>query len=399
MPDSIRDPGLDWNLDPHWLEVRKVLRLRGPNIWTNHPVLEAWVDLREMKETASDEVPGFNDRLMAWLPTMIEHRCSVGERGGFFERLRRGTYPAHILEHVTLEFQSLAGTPVGFGKARATSEEGVYRVVFRYEVEEVGLAALETARGLLHAAYRDEPFDVEGAVGRLREIVKRTRLDPGGRALIEAARERSIPTRRLGREGLIVLGQGARQRRVSASATDQTSAVAESIASDRGLAYELLRNVGVPVPENRRVSSAEEAWDEATDLGLPVVVKPRDSYGTAIFMDLNTEEDVKRAYQAAREESSRVVVEKQVAGFTFRLLVIGGRVLAAVRRPSKAGDSPEDATERVHADVAGRAWESVRVAGLDVASVDVICEDVGRPLEPQGGVVLEVRARPDLRGS
>ncbi|HEU5116515.1 MAG TPA: hypothetical protein VFT74_07555, partial [Isosphaeraceae bacterium] len=154
MPDTQPDSALNLNLDPLWLEVRKVLRLRGPNIWTNHPVLEAWVDLRDMKETASDKVPGFNDRLMAWLPTMVEHRCSVGERGGFFERLRRGTYPAHVLEHVTLELQSLAGTPAGFGKARATSEDGVYRVIFRYEVEEVALSALHTARALLFAAYR-----------------------------------------------------------------------------------------------------------------------------------------------------------------------------------------------------------------------------------------------------
>ncbi len=397
LPDTQPDSALNLNLDPLWLEVRQVLRLRGPNIWTNHPVLEAWVDLRDMKETASDEVPGFNDRLMAWLPTMIEHRCSVGERGGFFDRLRRGTYPAHVLEHVTLELQSLAGTPAGFGKARATSEDGVYRVVFRYEVEEVAVSALHTARALLFAAYRDQPFDVPLAVDRLSEIVRRTRLDPGGRALVEAASERLITARRLGREGLIVLGHGARQRRVSASATDQTSAVAESIASDRGLAYDLLRNVGVPVPQNRRVQSAEEAWEEASDLGPPVVIKPRDSYGVAIFTNLTTREDVEKAYHSARQESSRVVVEKQVPGSTFRLLVIGGRVLAAVRRPSKPGEAPEDATERVHAEVAGRAWESVRVAGLDVAAVDVICEDVGQPLEAQGGVVLEVRARPDLR--
>jgi cyanophycin synthetase len=273
LPDANPHP----DLDPSWLEVLRVLRLRGPNIWTNHPVLEVWVDLHDMMDTGSDEVPGFNDRLMAWLPSMIEHRCSEGVRGGFFERLRRGTYPAHILEHVTLELQSLAGTPAGFGKARVTSDERIYRVILRYEVEDVALAALDSARALLFAAYKGLPFDLDAELARLRDLVQKTRLDPGGRALVEAASERLIPARRLGREGLIVLGQGARQRRVSASATDQTSAVGESIASDRGLAYELLRNVGVPVPENRRVHSAEEAWDEAQDLGFPVVLKPRDS--------------------------------------------------------------------------------------------------------------------------
>src|SRR5437016_4978932 len=114
---------------------QKVLALRGPNVWANFPVIEAWVDLGKLKDTGSDEVPGFNERLKSWLPSMIEHRCSVGERGGFFERLRRGTYPAHILEHVTIELQCLAGTEVGFGKARDTAVDGVYKVVFEYECE------------------------------------------------------------------------------------------------------------------------------------------------------------------------------------------------------------------------------------------------------------------------
>src|SRR3954454_2738439 len=142
------------------MEFRKVLALRGPNIWAKFPVLEAWVDLGVLKDSPSDELPGFNERLIAWLPSMIEHRCSIGERGGFFERLRRGTYQAHILEHVTLELQSLAGTEVGFGRARETSEEGVYKVAIEYEEEELGRAALERGMGLGLAAVHDRPFDV-----------------------------------------------------------------------------------------------------------------------------------------------------------------------------------------------------------------------------------------------
>ena len=124
------------------MEFRKVLALRGPNIWARFPVLEAWVDLQELKDSPSNILPGFNDRLMAWLPTMIEHRCGLGYRGGFFERLRGGTYQGHILEHVTLELQDLAGTPAGFGKARETAEDGVYKVVIEYEDETVGRACL-----------------------------------------------------------------------------------------------------------------------------------------------------------------------------------------------------------------------------------------------------------------
>ena len=152
------------------MEFIKVLALRGPNIWANFPVIEAWVDLGPWKDTASDSVPGFNERLMSWLPGMIEHRCSIGERGGFFERLRTGTYPAHILEHVTLELQSLAGVPFGFGRARETAEEGVYKVVFRYKDETLAKACLEAGRELVLAALQDQPFDVAATVERLREV-------------------------------------------------------------------------------------------------------------------------------------------------------------------------------------------------------------------------------------
>src|SRR5205823_1086060 len=134
------------------MEFEKILTLGGPNIWAKSPVLEAWVELGDLKDSASNEIPGFNDRLMAWLPQMIEHRCSIGERGGFFERLRRGTYLAHILEHVSLELQTRAGTEMGFGRARETSEDGVYKVAIEYEEEALARAALETGRALLDAA-------------------------------------------------------------------------------------------------------------------------------------------------------------------------------------------------------------------------------------------------------
>ena len=148
------------------MEFRKVLALRGPNIWANFPVLEAWVDLGDL-DKPSTEFPGFSDRLIAWMPTMIEHRCSIGERGGFFQRLRTGTYPGHILEHVTLELQSLAGTEVGFGKARETSEAGVYKVIIEYVEETVGRECLAVAHDLCMAAIHDQPFDVAGQIERL----------------------------------------------------------------------------------------------------------------------------------------------------------------------------------------------------------------------------------------
>ena len=199
------------------MEFRKIRVLGGPNVWANYPILEAWVDLGTLENASSDELPGFNERLMAWLPSLIEHRCSVGERGGFFERLRRGTWMAHILEHVGLELQSLAGTPVGFGRTRETSEKGVYKVAVEFELEEVGRAALEAGRELCLAAVHDRTFDVPGTLTRLRELAERFRPPEAETALVKAARRRRIPLHRLDDEGAILLGHGIHHQRVPRS--------------------------------------------------------------------------------------------------------------------------------------------------------------------------------------
>src|SRR5437879_3703189 len=188
------------------MEFLKVLALRGPNIWANFPVLEAWVDLGPYRDSPSDQLPGFNERLMAWLPSMFEHRCNVGERGGFFERLRRGTNQAHILEHVTLELQTLAGSEVGFGREQETSEDGLYKVAIAYHEEGFAKACLHAARELLDAAVADEPFDVEGEVARLRKVLHKERLGPSTGSIVRAGVARGIPFRRLNSESLVMLG-------------------------------------------------------------------------------------------------------------------------------------------------------------------------------------------------
>lgn len=316
------------------MQFRKILALRGPNYWANFPVLEAWVNLEDLKDSPSDEIPGFNDRLKGWLPSMVEHQCSVGRRGGFFERLNRGTYQAHILEHVALELQCLVGTDVGFGRARETSEEGVYKVAVEYEEEELGRAALERGLELCLAAVHDRPFDVGAEIEALKALHRRVRLAPGPAAIVEAARKRKIPTCRLNADGLLLLGQGCKQRRVWGSITDRTGAIAESIASDPDLSRPLLRAVGVPI-----------AGEDGTQPGLP-----------------------------------------------HRLLVVGDRVVAATRlEPSTA-----DVTGRVHLEVEALAVDAARAIGLDVAGVDVLASDLSRPLDSQGGVVRSVVAGPDL---
>jgi cyanophycin synthetase len=445
------------------MQIRKILTLRGPNIWSRYPVLEAWVDLQELKDSPSDKLPGFTDRLIAWLPTMIEHRCSVGERGGFFQRLRDGTYPAHILEHVAIELQTLAGTPVGFGKARETSEEGVYKVVMRYRDEQLARASLLAARELILAAIHNRPFDVKAEVARLQELGDRVCLGPSTAAIVKAAEDRGVPARRLNAGSLVQLGQGAKQRRIWTAETDRTSAIAESIAQDKELTKTMLRAGGIPVPEGRLVTDAEDAWAAAEEVGVPVVVKPRDAnHARGVFTNLTTRSQIESAFNFARNEGNGVIVERFAPGNEHRLLVVGTRLIAAacgeaasvvgdgvrtveqlvadqlntdprrgegeafplcpiefdamtIMQLERQGHSVDsvpadgvsilvqrndnlsiDVTERVHPSVAAHAVLAAQIVGLDVAGLDLVVQDISRPLEEQGGVVVEVNAGPGL---
>lgn len=384
--------------DPR-LQIRAVHALRGPNIWSNRPVLEAWVDLGSLVETASDSVPGFNDRLMAWLPEMVEHRCSIGERGGFFERLRRGTYPAHILEHVCLELQSLAGPPVGYGKARGTVEDALYRVVVSFADEPLARAALIEARALLLAAYDARDFDVDAAVARLRAAASRAAADHVAHALTVAAKGRSIPVLPLNDLGLLLLGHGRRQRRVHGGATDRTGAVGEEIGDDRALHRPMLQSVGVPVPEWERVRSADEAREAAADMAPPYVVKPlyRDA-GPGVSPPLDSPEAAAAAFDAAREESRYVAVERLTPGAAHRILVLDGRVVAAARlEDADRGAGPTvDVTDSLHPETAAQVAAAAAMVGLDPATVEIIAADPARPLAEQSGVVSTLLPRADL---
>jgi len=312
---------------------RKIVPLRGPNVWTYRPVLEAWVDIGELEDFPSNRIPGYYERLKAMLPSLIEHRCSYEERGGFLRRVEEGTWPAHILEHVTLELQNLAGLPGGFGRARETSERGVYKVAIRAWQEDVTRAALMKGRELIMAAMEDRPYDVNAAVEELTEMVDSLCLGPSTASIVDAADDRSIPAIRLLEDGnLVQIGYGAAMRRIWTAETDRTSAIAEGISRDKDLTKSLLSSCGVPVPEGREVDSPEDAWAAAEDIGLPVVVKPVDgNHGRGVFIDLKSREEVEKAYSVAINEGSGVLVERSIPGTEHRLLVIGGKLVAANR--------------------------------------------------------------------
>ena len=314
------------------IQLLRINYLRGPNIWTYRPVLEVWLDLGELEDYPSNTIPGFNDRLTAWLPALIEHHCGVGERGGFLQRLQEGTWCGHVLEHIVIELLNLAGMPTGFGQTRSTSQRGVYRMVFRARDEQVARSALAEGHALLMATINDEPFDVPAAVARLRDKLDDCYLGPSTAAIVAAATERRIPHIRLNDGNLVQLGHGARQRRIWTAETDMTSAIAEGIARDKDLTKTLLKAVGVPVPEGRSVESPAQAWEAAQDIGLPVVVKPSDgNHARGVTLDLRKKEDIEAAFHVADKEGSEVLVERFIPGVEHRLLVVGGQVVAASR--------------------------------------------------------------------
>jgi len=315
------------------IEILRVTYLRGPNIWTYRPVIEAWLDIGELENFPSNLLPGLYERLTAILPGLIVHRCGVGEHGGFLERLRDGTYAGHILEHVVLELQNLAGMKTGFGKTREIiPDSGLYKMAFRTRQEEVGRAALAAGRDLLMAMIEDKPYDLDATVAKLTDMVESLCLGPSTGNIVDAAGVRKIPHIRLTDGNLVQLGYGAAQRRIWTAETEHTSAIAEGIASDKDLTKSLISSCGVPVPEGELVRSAEQAWEAAQDIGLPVVVKPYDgNHGRGVSLNLSTEADIAAAYELAAKEgdSSSVIVERFIVGDEHRLLVVGRRVVAA----------------------------------------------------------------------
>ena len=316
------------------IQLLRTTYLRGPSVWTYRPVLEVWLDLGALEDWPSHKLPGFNERLTAWLPDLVEHHCGVGERGGFIQRLTGGTWMGHVLEHVIIELLNLAGMPAEFGQTREISRRGVYRMVFRCPEEAVARTALAWGHKLVMAAINDDAFDLDAAIAAIKTVIDERYLGPSTASIVDAAAERRIPAIRLNDGNLVQLGHGAAQRRIWTAESDQTSAIAQGIAQDKDLTKELLTSCGVPVPEGRDVESADDAWEAAQDIGLPVTIKPSDgNHGRGVTLELSDEDDIRTAYALARAESEDgdVIVEQFIAGTEHRLLVVGGKVVAACR--------------------------------------------------------------------
>ena len=313
--------------------------LRGPNYWAREPVIRQVVDLGTLEEFPSNKIPGFVDALVEMLPTLEDHACSLGRRGGFITRLREGTWAGHVAEHIALEFQNLAGTDVRHGKTRGSGEYGRYNVIFEYREEQVGIEAGRMAVALVNhlVAPSDEAFafDLMAELEKLIRLAERLAFGPSTQALLDEAAGRDIPFIRLDRFSLVQLGQGVHQQRIRATMTSRTSGIAVDIASDKKLTNRLLDSAGLPVPRSEVVETEDDAVAAARRLGYPCVIKPLDgNHGRGVALNLRSEEDVRAAWpESLRQSRSKdVIVESYITGNDYRCLIIGGKLAAVAER-------------------------------------------------------------------
>ncbi|MDO8251521.1 MAG: cyanophycin synthetase [Rhodoferax sp.] len=322
------------------MDISRIRALRGPNLWSNHTAIEAIVNCTSA-ECAISTRNGFESRLRARFPELSPLQPTGHD----------DTVPmAHVLELAALDLQAQAGCPVTFSRTTATTEAGVYQVVVEYSEEAVGRLALELAESLCLAAQNDTPFELQQALERLRELDEDVRLGPSTGAIVKAAVARNIPYRRMTEGSMIMFGWGSKQRRIQAAEMDVTGAIAEAIAQDKQLTKKLLAAAGVPVPLGREVDTPEDAWTAACEVGLPVVIKPKNgNQGKGVTVNINSREQLLAAHKAAAEFGNEILVERYIPGNDFRLLVVGNKLVAAARRdpPHVVGDGSHTIHELV----------------------------------------------------
>lgn len=320
------------------MEIRNIRALNGPNYWSanRHKLIVMELDLQELEEKPTDKIPGFYERITEQIPTMYPHRCSVGEPGGFFVRVKRGTWMGHVIEHIALEIQTLAGMECGFGRTREMSERGVYNVVFSYYEKRAGRYAAKAAVRIAENLIEGKDIELEKHVQNLREIREEDRLGPSTGSLVEEAEKRKIPWIRLNNHSLVQLGYGVNQKRIQATIASTTSSIAVEIACDKEDTKDILEAAEIPVPRGRIIRDQEDLENAIERLGYPLALKPiAGNHGRGITTNVKNMEDAIEALRIAKEHSRRVIVEQFITGFDHRVLVINYKFeAAAVRKPA-----------------------------------------------------------------
>ena len=309
--------------------------MRGPNYWSvrRHKLIVMVLDLEAMEELPTNKVPGFSERLKNMFPSMYSHRCSEACEGGFFMRVDEGTWMGHVIEHIALEIQTLAGMDTGFGRTRGYGEKGVYNVVFSYIEENAGRYAAKATVRICEALIKAEDYDMDNDIQQMRELREEQRLGPSTGSIVEEAESRGIPWIRLNKYSLCQLGYGAHQKRIQATVTSETSSIGVELACDKEDTKYLLEHAEVEVPRGDIISKEESLEAACQYVGYPLVIKPIDgNHGRGITVDINSYEEALEGFKAAKEVSRRVIVEKYITGEDYRLLVINNVFVAAAKR-------------------------------------------------------------------
>jgi cyanophycin synthetase len=317
------------------MKILSIQALRGPNIWSvrRKKLIQMRLDLEDLEALPTNKIDGFRQRLEMMFPTMIEHRCSEEVRGGFFQRIERGTWMGHVIEHIALETQSLAGMETGFGRTRETKTPGIYNVVFSYVEEKVGLFAAESAVLIAQALVNNETYDLQADLKKMREIREDVRLGPSTGSIVDEAVARDIPWIRLGTNSLVQLGYGVNQMRFQATITCKTSSIAVDIACNKEQTKQMLDAASIPVAKGDICVDEEDLQITIKRIGYPIVLKPLDgNHGKGVSINVNKWEDAVAGLLFAQKYSRKVIVERFVTGFDFRMLVIDNKLVAAAQR-------------------------------------------------------------------
>ncbi len=326
------------------MQILEIKILKGPNYWSvrRPKLIQMKLDLEEMEQKPTNTIPGFREALEKMFPSMYQHRCSVGKAGGFFERVEEGTWMGHVIEHIALELQTLAGMDTGFGRTRgANDKEGVYYVVFTYLEEDAGVYAAKAAVRITEALAKGEAYTLDEDIQRLREIREDTRLGPSTACIVEEALKRNIPFIRLNKQSLVQLGYGVHQKRIRATIASTTSNIAVDIAGNKEETKMLLSAAEIPVPKGTVVRTEAGVEEAIEKFGYPLVIKPIDgNHGKGNTTNITNKEQALLAFEAAKSYSRSVIVERYITGFDFRILVINHKfICAALRTPaSVTGD-------------------------------------------------------------
>lgn len=450
------------------MKIIEIRPIEGANIYSHKPVIQLKLDLEGYAEVSTDTIPGFCDGLIGCLPSLADHYCSRGKPGGFLERLQEGTYPGHVVEHVALELQHLAGMDVIYGRTLSTDIPGVYNVITEYESKEGAIQALRSAVHIVTCLLENREVNVQQEILKIQETATRYSLGPSTAAIAREALKKGIPVMRLGEGSILQLGYGKHQQKVEATITGHTKCIGVDIAGDKVLVKQLLAESGIPVPWGGIARTEQEALEIAGQIGDAVAIKPFDgNQGKGVSLNLTTAQEVARALEMALAVSPKAIVEKFIKGRHYRITVVGDRVVAAAERIpafvvgdgqhtiaqlveiinsdplrggshekpltrisidsvvllvlAKRGLTPEsvlaegeivylrenanlstggiavDVTGQIHPETIQLALRAVRLVGLDVAGVDIVAQDMGKPLSPDNGAVIEINAAPGIR--